>query len=284
VTPLREFGRHDLRFRVRDEGPARRRPVILLHGFPEASATWDEIVPALAVSGRRVLAPDQRGYSPEARPSEVHRYRVEELAADVLALADAAGARVFDLVGHDWGGVVAWYLAANAPERLRTLTVLSTPHPRALAAAVVRSSQALQSSYVALFRVPKLPELLLGARGGAMLERALRSSGLGAGHAAAVRRAMAEPGALSAALAWYRAARARAWWSIGAIDVPTLYVWSTGDRALGRDAAEHTGEQVRGAYRFEVLDGVSHWITHEVPDRVLALLHAHLDAADHHAA
>jgi pimeloyl-ACP methyl ester carboxylesterase len=277
---LTEFVREDLRFRVRDEGLGDSPPVILLHGFPESSATWDAVAPALADSGRRVLAPDQRGYSPGARPSDVRRYRVEELGADVLALADAAGARTFDLVGHDWGGAVAWYLATAAPDRLRTLTVLSTPHPRAMARSLVFSTQALRSSYVAFFQVPRLPELLLGVG----LERMLRSSGLGPNEAAAVHASMSEPGALSAALSWYRAARPWTLWSIGPIDVPTLYVWGTRDPALGREAAEHTEHWVRGPYRFEVLDGVGHWIQREASDRLLTLLHAHLEAATHHAA
>ena len=277
---LNEFFRDDLRFRVRDDGPTDGPPVILLHGFPEASAGWHRIGSELAGDGRRVLAPDQRGYSPGARPSDVRRYRIEELGADVLALADTIGAQTFDLVGHDWGGAVAWYLAANAPDRLRTLTVLSTPHPRAMARSMLFSTQALRSSYVAFFQIPRLPEVLLGAS----LEPMLRSSGLGPTEAAAVRRAMSEPGALSAALAWYRAARARTLWSIGSIDVATLYVWSTDDAALGRDAAEHTAQWVRASVPLRSTRRCGSLDAAPSAGQLGALLRAHLDAADHRPA
>jgi pimeloyl-ACP methyl ester carboxylesterase len=105
-------------------------PVLLLHGFPQTAACWTELAEALADAGYRVLAPDQRGYSPGARPAAVRDYRMPELVADVLAVADRAGARRFHVVGHDWGGAVAWHLAARHPERVATLTAVSTPHPR----------------------------------------------------------------------------------------------------------------------------------------------------------
>ena len=110
-----------------DDGPA----VILLHGFPETAQSWVHQTPVLAAAGYRVIAPDQRGYSPDARPTEVTAYRTDRLVADVVGLADALGVDRFHLVGHDWGGAVAWQVAGRHPDRLLTLTVLSTPHPAA---------------------------------------------------------------------------------------------------------------------------------------------------------
>ena len=121
--------------------------VLLLHGFPESAAEWTHVIPVLAAAGFRAVAFDQRGYSPGARPREVSAYRVGALAADVLAVLDAAGVERAHVVGHDRGGAVAWYLGGRHPERVETLTVLSTPHPRALARSMTRSLQPLRSWY-----------------------------------------------------------------------------------------------------------------------------------------
>ncbi|MDQ2677958.1 MAG: alpha/beta fold hydrolase [Actinomycetota bacterium] len=283
MTRVHDFERDGLTFHVRDKGPQAGTPVILLHGFPETSRTWDLITPALTDARYRVLAPDQRGYSPGARPSKVRAYRIDELTADVLALADAAEFEDFHLVGHDWGGAVAWHLAANHPDRLRSLTVLSTPHPRAIAASLPRSTQVLRSSYIGLFRTPIVAERVLTFAHGAVLERSLRSSGLPPEEADALRdRLLGDDGALSAALAWYRAAGPLSLGRVGHIDVPTMFLWSTNDVALGGVAARGTEAWVRADYRFEVLDGVSHWIQREVPDRLAELLVEHLE--DHEPA
>lgn len=268
------FIRAGLSFDVADWGDAAAEPVILLHGFPETSASWSAVAGSLAAAGYRALAPDQRGYSPGARPTGRAAYRTTELVDDVLALADAAGADRFHLVGHDWGGIVAWHVGGLHPDRLRTLTVLSTPHPRAFARSLLRSPQALRSWYVLAFQVPGLPERSMLANDGAPLRRALRSSGLDAPAADTYVAAMQQPGAMTAALNWYRALPlgARATAALPSITVPTCYVWSTGDTALDRAAAEATGRYVTGPYRFEVLDGVSHWVPEEAPERVTAML------------
>jgi pimeloyl-ACP methyl ester carboxylesterase len=135
----------------------------------------------------------------------VRAYRMPELVADVLALAEAAAAARFHLVGHDWGGAVAWALAGRHPERVATLTSVSTPHPRAFAAALT-GGQLPRSAYIGFFRIPRLPELVLGARGSRGLRYLLARSGLGPAWVNSYARALAGPGALSAALAWYRAA------------------------------------------------------------------------------
>src|SRR5689334_23012384 len=169
------FSRNGMRFTVVDEGPADAETVVLLHGFPQSAQSWIGVSRPLLAAGYRVIAPDQRGYTPQARPRSRRAYRLNELVADVVALIDAAGVDRVHLVGHDWGGGVAWMVAATRPERLRTLTVVSAPHPRAVAKAVLTSPQLLQAWHLLFFQLPWLPEAAIRSRGGrlavAMLER-----------------------------------------------------------------------------------------------------------------
>jgi pimeloyl-ACP methyl ester carboxylesterase len=273
------FRRNGLTFDVVDGGPQDGEPVVLLHGFPQDSSAWNHVSPALHQAGLRTLAPDQRGYSPMARPRGRRHYTLRETTADVLALLDAAGLRKAHVVGHDWGGFVGWALAAWHPDRVHTLTAISVPHPAAMAKAMVTSDQALRSSYVGLFQLPLLPEQLLLLGGGNPLRRMLRRSGLS--HQAATHYVgrMREPGALSAALGWYRALP----WSspnpVGTVRVPTLHIWSTGDPSLGRTCTEATRQYVDAPYRLEVLDDVTHWIPELAADRVAELVTAHVRTA-----
>ncbi|MGH9189242.1 MAG: alpha/beta fold hydrolase [Acidimicrobiales bacterium] len=253
-----------------DDGPL----VLLLHGFPQSSGEWRSQLAALAGQGYRAVAPDQRGYSPGARPDGVDAYRMPLLVGDVLAMADELGAGRFHLVGHDWGAAVAWYTAAAHPDRLLSLTAVSVPHPMAFAKALASPSgdQAERSSYMAVFQSPEAEGLFAG--------EALRAVFAGSGHSGDVTEyveRMAEPGALTAALNWYRAMDLAAM-AVAArpVSVPTLFVWSSADIALGREAAEDTGSFVTGPYRFEVLDDVSHWVPEEAPDILNRLLLEHL--------
>lgn len=275
------FTRGGLTFNVSQGGPAAGECFVLLHGFPETSAAWTDVASRLHARGYRTLAPDQRGYSLDARPRGVAAYRVEELAADVVALADDAGLDRFHLVGHDWGGIVAWYLAAHQPERLVSLSVLSTPHPRAFLDSLGRSAQALRSSYVLAWQMPRLPEWTMLLGGGWPLRTMLSRSGLDDATVERYVAAMRTPGVLTAALNWYRALRfsGAALGSLPAIRVPTLYVWSTRDGAMSRAAAERTARHVSGPYRFEVLKGVSHWIPEAEPEHTAALLDDHARSA-----
>jgi len=257
-------------------GPADGRPVLLLHGFPQTSLSWRHELDALGEAGYRAVAIDQRGYSVGARPKETAAYHIDFLVSDVLALADALGMDKFDLVGHDWGGMVAWVTAARNPQRLRTLTVVSTPHPAAFAAAIDNSEgeQQQRSSYISVFRQEGVAEsALLGEDGsGDGLRAMFAASGLATDDVSEFVDAMTKPGALTAALNWYRATEVDSMHDVGQIGVPTMYVWSTDDIALGREAAESTGAYVSAPYRFEVLDGVSHWVPETAPDRLNALL------------
>ncbi|SHN49561.1 Pimeloyl-ACP methyl ester carboxylesterase [Geodermatophilus obscurus] len=272
------FTRDGLVFDVRDGGPAGGEPVVLLHGFPQDAAAWTAVADRLHDAGLRTLAADQRGYSPGARPSGRAAYRLRELTGDVLALLDAAELGSAHVVGHDWGGIVGWALAAGHPERVRTLTALSVPHPAAMARAFVTSDQALRSWYVGLFQLPVLPERLLLAGDGAALRRMLLTSGLPSDLAGHYVRRMQEPGALSAALAWYRALPLDARDPVGTVRVPTLHLWSTRDFALGRTATEQTRRFVDAPYRLEVLEGLPHFIPELAPDRVAELVTQHVRA------
>jgi pimeloyl-ACP methyl ester carboxylesterase len=262
---------------VDEAGPADGPLVLLLHGFPQSPASFADVLPRLASAGLHVVAPAQRGYSPRARPLSASAYGIEELAADALAVADHFGADRFSVVGHDWGGAVAWWLGGTAPERVATLTSLATPHPAAMAQVALRSTQALRSLYIPFFRLPAVPERVLLARDGLLLDRALRRSGLDASRTAAYVRDMQQPGALTAALNWYRAASPLSLGRFGAVSTPTLYVWGNRDTALGRAAATATEPFVTGPYRFVELDAV-HWLPEVEPERVTELVREHLEA------
>ncbi|HZU74100.1 MAG TPA: alpha/beta fold hydrolase [Acidimicrobiales bacterium] len=250
--------------------------VLLLHGFPQTAAAWEKVMPALGDAGFHTLAPDQRGYSAGARPSGVRSYRLEELVGDVLGMADGLGARRFHLVGHDWGGVVAWALAGLHPDRVSSLTAVSTPHPTAYSTSLLRSPQLLRSGYMAFFGLPLVPELLLSLRGGTGLRSLLRRSGLDEATAGEYSRALADARALGAALNWYRALPFLG--RVPDVEVPTLYVWGDRDPALGGVAARATAGHVSGPYRFEVLEGVGHWIPEMASDQLVPLLLDHLGA------
>jgi pimeloyl-ACP methyl ester carboxylesterase len=259
-------------------GPDGGDGVLLLHGFPQTSHSWLDQLDALGAAGYRAVAFDQRGYSPRARPAEEAAYRTPELTADVIGVADALGMERFHLVGHDWGGAVAWQVGGRHADRLRTLTVLSTPHPAAMRLALAGETggdQAQRSSYIPVFREPGSQDRLL-ADDAQILRMIFLAAGMPAGREAPYLEALGTPEALGAALNWYRAADLSLVDGLGPITSPTLYVWSTEDPALGREAAEATARFVEGPYRFEVLDGVGHWIPELAPERLNDLLLDHL--------
>jgi pimeloyl-ACP methyl ester carboxylesterase len=272
---MESFSRDGLTFRVADHGPPDRPAVILLHGFPGSAATWAGVCPALVTGGLRALAPDQRGYSPQARPAGRSPYRLGELVADVVALADAAGLGPFHLVGHDWGAAVAWGTAAAHPDRITSLTALATPHPGAMSAALFRG-QAWRSAYMGLFWLPVLPERALLAGGGAGLRTMLRRSGLSRPWRDTYTAAMSEPGALQGALAWYRAlppsGPAPA---VGPVAVPTCFVHARRDPSVSPAAVTRTADHVTGPYRLEVVP-CSHWLPEDHPGLVTGLIAEHV--------
>ena len=259
-------------------GPADGRVVLLLHGFPQTSRSWSAVAPLLAEAGHRVVAPDLRGYSPGARPGRVEDYVLAALVGDVVGFADALGAEQVDLVGHDWGAAVAWQAAARAQDRVRTLTAVSVPHPHAFTYALsTDSDQRERSSYMRLFRQEGKAERVLERSGWQSL-RAMYGGAVAAADVEHYVDVLAAPGALTAALSYYRAASVDDLKGLEEIRVPTLYVWSTGDVAIGRAAAEATAQHVAGPYRFLELDGVSHWVPDEAPSELAAAVLEHLAA------
>ncbi|KAA0084459.1 alpha/beta fold hydrolase [Mycolicibacterium sp. P9-64] len=266
---IREFANDGYTFPVRDEGPIDGAIVVLLHGFPQTSKSWNAVTTRLNDSGYRTLVFDQRGYTPTARPRGRFAYRISALVGDVAALVAAVGSPVH-LVGHDWGAVVAWATAAGRPEALETLTAVSVPHSRAYLRSLLSSTQALKSYYMAMFQIPWLADTML-RRFPKQTDRLLANSGMDAVALQQVHTDVIESGALTPAINWYRAMPFSSAKYLQKVSVPTTYVWSTDDVALGRRCAELCQHYVTGPYRFEIVDG-SHWIPEEHPDRVRDLI------------
>jgi pimeloyl-ACP methyl ester carboxylesterase len=264
----------DMLFDARSAGPQGGDLVLLLHGFPETSYEWRAQLRALGAAGYHAVAPDQRGYSPGARPTEVTDYELPLLVGDVLDIADALGVSSFHVVGHDWGAAVAWAVAAAAPERVLTLSAVSVPHPDAFDQELANkeSCQWEASSYFDLLSVPGMEEFLL-ADDAAQL-RAMYGD-LEGDAVDEYLRVLGTEEALGAALSWYRANiedRRFASTAIGPVAVPTLFIWSDGDAAVCQDAAEAAAQWVTASYRFEVLPGIDHWVPERASETVSELL------------
>jgi pimeloyl-ACP methyl ester carboxylesterase len=294
---LLQIDAHGLTFDVEVAGRPDDPLVLLLHGFPQTSHTWRDVLPALARAGYYAAAPNQRGYSPGARPAGVEAYATANLVDDVLALADAfdtarsrgesdsGGPRPpsrFHLVGHDWGGQLAWLVAARHPARVRTLTVLSRPHPAAFAAALRGDpAQADRSKHHRAFQDPDSARLLL-ADGARRLRASFESQGVPADAIEAYLERLGDEAALDAAINWYRAAATTlagsglAAHEVPDVTVPTLYLWGSADATVGRQAAEGTAAHVSGPFRFEVIDGAGHFLTDDAGARVIDALLAFL--------
>jgi pimeloyl-ACP methyl ester carboxylesterase len=273
---IEQYTHAGLTFDASDHGPLDGRVVIMLHGFPEDRHCWRALASVLIDAGYRTLAPDQRGYSPGARPPGRRDYTMDRLASDTLALADAAGADSFDLVGHDWGAAVGWHVAGRHTERIRSLTALSAPHPQAMIEALGRSTQALHSWYMLYFQLPGLPELAFRRAGERRVAAQLRRSGLDEESARRYAVRAVTPGALTGPLNWYRALPFERGDQLGPVNTPTLFVWGDRDQFLTRVAAERCARHVTGPYRFLPLAGASHWLPSTSPAEVAPALLDHL--------
>lgn len=255
-----------LTFDVYEGGPADGDPVLLLHGFPQDHREFDLILPALHAAGLRTYALDQRGYSPGARPEGERQYRITEPAADAVAVLDALGIESAHVIGHDWGAQVGWLLAALHPGRVRTLTAISVPHPKALQLAMrVRPTQRARFAYFALFR-SSVAERVLTAGGGAALKTMLRP--IGDRSALYVDAMRADRARLTGGLNWYRDLEGRDLGGVRVITVPTTYIWPERDGVVARTAALRTRDWVEADYQFVVLRGVSHWAPEQAPRAV----------------
>lgn len=259
------------------------RAVVLLHGFPETNRSWDAVGQALADSGYYAVAINQRGYSAGARPLEVEHYAATHLVNDVYAIADELELDSFHVVGHDWGSLVAWSVAGREmleqTGRVTSLTAMSVGHPLAFTAARNNETgdQAQRSAYMETFSAPDADQLFL-ADDAAFYRSLFSGAGYSDGELDAYLDVLGDPAAMTAALNWYRAIGLVALESAQPIDLPTLFIWSTGDIALGREQAELTKNFVTGTYTFLEIPDASHWVVHEEPDLVIDAVVAHLDA------
>lgn len=265
------FDNEGLTFAVEDSGPQDApEHAILLHGFPQTFRSWSSVTPRLTAAGIRCLAPALRGFTPGAMPAGRRPYRIERLVSDTIALLNQAGLDSAHIVGHDWGGGIAWQLAMQHPDRVRTLTAVSTPHPAALQRAVLRSGQGLKSWYMLAMQVPVLPEAVLGW---GIARQGLKGLGLPAEHEQAYIDWLRRPDALRSAIAAYRALFTRrppgAYAADTRVSRPTTYVWGSRDAYLGRAAAEATAAYCTGDYRFAELPA-DHWLPEKEPAALAA--------------
>jgi pimeloyl-ACP methyl ester carboxylesterase len=252
-------------------GPSDGEPVLLLHGFPETKRSFRHQVAALADAGYRAVAVDQRGISPRARPAGVEAYQSHRLTADVLRIADALGAPRFHLVGHDFGAVVGWQVAARHGDRLASYSSLSVGHPLAYVEALADpdGDQLARSGYFDWFVKPETAEEL-GSYD--RLHALYLAAGLGEDDAVAYATHLGSPEAIGAGLNWYRASGVDQITGLSPVTTPVLFIWSTEDPALGPASAYGTERHVAGPYRFEVIEGVDHWLPEHATERVNQLL------------
>lgn len=250
--------------------------VVLLHGFPEFWYSWRHQIPALATAGFQVVAPDLRGYNESDKPAGVACYRLDTLANDVLGLIQTLGTGRAVVAGHDWGGGIAWYLAIHHPQLVEKLIILNSPHPAAFWRALRTSTQLLRSWYMFFFQLPWVPEWLIRAGNFAGLERTLRQGPVRAGAFSDediryYKQALARPGALTAALNYYRALfRYRpkdVMQQVRPIQVPTLLLWGERDRYLSIRLTQGLEAWVPDL-RICRLPHASHWVQNDAPDDV----------------
>jgi pimeloyl-ACP methyl ester carboxylesterase len=263
-----------MRFDALTAGPAGGELVLLLHGFPQNASCWRDALASLGHAGFRAVAPSQRGYSAAAYPVGVDAYRVSELCDDVLAMVSSLGAKRFHVIGHDWGGTVAWALAGEHPDAVISLCAVSTPHSAALRDALRGTRQRMRMAYVPILRLPRIAESLFEAGGGVTAESLLMAAGLGKAHAhqdVAALRTLGPTGALN----WYRALGMEPA-HFQPVKVPVLYVWGDRDPVFTREAAELTAEYCTGDYHLLELDGGSHWIPEQQWDDVADVVLEHL--------
>ncbi|WJY26820.1 alpha/beta fold hydrolase [Sporosarcina trichiuri] len=267
-----------VRLHVVQQGSVEGELVVLLHGFPEFWYGWHQQMDYLAEQGYRVWAPDQRGYNRSDKPEPVSAYRVEELAADVAGLIEASGRGKAIVVGHDWGGIVAWNVARRYPDLVDRLVILNAPHEAAMAGyTATHPLQLLRSSYAGFFQLRGVPEKMLSADGfkpmAAMLEASSRPGAFTEEDLAAYKQAWAQPGALRSMINWYRA-NAKTLFSPQPplrVPVPVLVIWGAGDQFLGRGLALRSLDFCDDG-RVVYFENATHWVHLEEAERVNGLL------------
>lgn len=263
-----DVGELSLNVATEGDGP----PVLLLHGFPEFWYSWRHQMSALAEAGYQAIAPDLRGFNKSDKPRGVRSYRTDHLERDLLGLLRALGHEKAHVVGHDWGGALAWSFAARHPERVEKLVVMNAPHPERMLRALLTWRQLKKSWYMFFFQLPLLPER--ATRDPHFMRRAFRGMAVHKtrfpdSDLVKFEEAYAMPGAATAALNWYRAAfrHPRVSASLPRIQAPTLLIWGQQDRALGNELTEGLGRYVRDLTVHPIADA-SHWVQQDAPDEV----------------
>ena len=271
-----------IRLHVLQDGPKDGPLVILLHGFPEFSYAWRMQIPYLAAAGYWVWAPDQRGYNLSDKPDGLASYSIDELAADVVGLIDAAGQKQVFLVGHDWGAGVAWRVAAKYPDRLLKMVVMNVPHGDVMQKHLRSNFAQLRKSwYIFFFQIPRIPEILARLRNWSFLIKLLKKSShqntFSNSDLDKYREAWSQPKAFRSMLNWYRAyvQKPPAPPANPGITVPTLLIWGAQDTALGREMAQPSIDLCDDG-RLVFIEEATHWVQHEEPDRVNELIHSFL--------
>jgi epoxide hydrolase 4 len=260
-------------------GPQDGEPVILLHGFPDASFGWDPQIQALAEAGYYVIAPDQRGYNLSDKPSGKHNYKMSLLVADILGLADALNLARFNLAGHDFGAAVAWMLVDSHPERVKRLAILNVPHPKVMSEFLKSNpQQRARSWYILFFQLPVLPEMAAHMNNWKMLTSAMCKS-FSETVLNRYRAAWSQTGSMTAMINWYRGVFQQSSQAnpVKRIQVPTLMIWGKQDPHLMWQMAPRSIELCENG-RLEILEEATHWVHQDQPETVNRLLIDHFSA------
>ncbi len=266
-----------IRLNVAQAGPANGPLLIFLHGFPEFWYSWRNQIEHFATLGYRVWAPDQRGYNLSDKPDAISDYTLDTLAGDIVGLIDAAGCARARVVGHDWGAAVTWWLALKHPEGVERAVILNVPHPAVMGRMLSRSfSQLLKSWYMFFFQIPRLPEAAIRRNHYAAAARSLvATSRPGTFSQADLDRyieAWSRTDGLRTMIHWYRAIGQKpSRMGNPRVRVPLLMIWGARDRFLGRELAQPSIDLCDDG-RLAFIEEASHWVQHEEPARVNALL------------
>jgi pimeloyl-ACP methyl ester carboxylesterase len=270
----------DLVFDAVRAGPDDGEPVLLLHGWPQTSLSWEGVLTTLAAEGCSVVAVDQRGYSEGARPGETAAYELPQLVGDAAGFVSALGWESAHVVGHDWGSIVAWALAAQRPELVRSLVAVSVPHPQAFNRALKQDPvQWKKSAYMALFRSApgKAASVLL--RDDASALKAVYGADVAPADVERYLEHFRQDDALLDSLRWYAAMGGDHFKEVGEVAVPTTFVWGSEDVAIGAQAARGCGEWCTGPFEMVVLNGRGHWLPDTDPQPIADAVLAHVRRA-----
>lgn len=266
-------------FRCRVAGDPKGEPVILLHGWPETSHMWIDLLERLAREGYYCIAPDQRGFSPDARPTKVNDYEIPNLVEDVVALADSFGMKDFHLIGHDWGSAIGWAVENANPDKIKSWTAISIPHVRAFSDALrFDKVQKKKSRYMAFFQWRGIPEWAMLRKDRELLRKTWKKSS--EKELEEYLTVIGNKPALKATLAYYRAnyktlKKGKNADAYGEVTTPTLFIWGNKDLAVTRVAAEGTTKYMKGPYQFVELEA-GHWLMQEAFEDCAAPIIQHL--------